>query len=255
MDAPRPAVPGRDERADRQALADPATWAAATGALIAELGFRLIEAEPTPGDPPDARGAADLLVGLRASPTLRHFDPERIEHWELAGERGRVATLDRASRIGPERPFAWGRIRVVDRLKVENDFLTFGGRLRAADVDASTRLVQFRSPAPILRWAGHSQGLDPLTDEVGAFFGRLRAAIDVQPEVEARIGETEPLALYAAFAQDAWRRFAATLTERRAEPELAAWARREGHRLERVAPGAVEAGRALRTALGLRPVG
>jgi hypothetical protein len=77
--------------------------------------------------------------------------------------------------------------------------------------------------------------------------------IDFRPGAEALVGAATPEALYAAFVQDAWRRFAATQAERAAEPELAIWARREGHRLERVMPRAVEEGRQLRIALGLRP--
>lgn len=223
-------------------------WVAEAGLLLADLGFSLVN-----GDDPDAAGHANLLVAIRDRPTLRHFDPEQVSWWHFDGQRGRLATLDRTTHAPPEQPFSWGRIRVVDRLRVENDFLTFGGVLRVADPDPRTRLVQFHSPAPILRWAGHSQGVDAMTDEVGAFFGRLMAPIDFQAGAEATVGSAEPLALYAAFVQDAWRRFAATRREIEAEPELAQWARREGHRLERVAPTAVEAGRALRIALGLRP--
>src|SRR3954453_18929160 len=43
--------------------------------LLASLGFLLV-----PGPPTD-RGPAYLLVGVRRQPTLRHFDPQRIELW------------------------------------------------------------------------------------------------------------------------------------------------------------------------------
>lgn len=231
-------------------LDPPDRWAAETATLLADLGFSLVN-----GDVPGAPGHANLLVAIRATPTLRHFDPETASFWRFDGERGRLATVDRTGHPPAEQPFSWGRIRIVDRLRVENDFLAFGGVLRMADPEPTTRLLQFHSPAPILRAAGHSQGVDELTDEVGAFFGRLMAPIDFQPGAEALVGAAEPLTLYAAFAQDAWRRFAATRQGAEAEPELAQWARSEGHRLEREAPEAVEAGRALRIALGLRPSG
>jgi hypothetical protein len=227
---------------------DPAGWAAAAVGLLAELGFTLVN-----GDDPAAPGGANLLVALRATPTRRHFDPETISSWRFAAGRGQLMTIERATSVPAEQPFSWGRIRIVDRLAVENDFLAFGGLVRVADPAPDLRVVAFHAPAPILRWAGHSQGLDWLTDEVGAFFARLMVPIDFRPGAEALVGAATPEALYAAFVQDAWRRFAATQAERAAEPELAIWARREGHRLERVMPRAVEEGRQLRIALGLRP--
>ena len=57
----------------------------------------------------------------------------------------------------------------------------------------------FTSRAPIVRWAGHSQGMDPIADEVGAFFARLMVPVDYQPEAEARVAEAGPEALYAVF--------------------------------------------------------
>jgi hypothetical protein len=229
-------------------LADPARWVSAAAVLMAELGFSLVN-----GDDPSAPGGANLLVALRAAPTLRHFDAETVSWWHFDGEHGRLATLDRTGSPPAPQAFSWGRIRIVDRLGVENDWLAFGGTVRVADIDPATRLVQFHAPAPIYRWAGHSQGVDWLTDEVGAFFGRLMVPIDFGEGAERLVGEADPRALYAAFTQDAWRRFAATTRLTEAEPELAAWARREGHRLEAVDPEAVAAGRRLRTALGLRP--
>jgi hypothetical protein len=203
-------------------LADPAGWAAASGALLADLGFSLVN-----GDDPSAPGRANLLVALRSVPTRRHFDPEMVSCWRFEHERSHLVTIDRSSAIDGERRFSWGRIRTVDRLHVENVFLAFGGIVRVADLAADLRVVQFHAPAPILRWAGHSQGVDALTDEVGAFFARLMIPIDFRPGAEVLVGQADPDVLYAAFVQDAWRRFAATQNERDAEPELAIWARRE----------------------------
>ncbi len=230
------------------ALADGRGWSSEAKQLLAELGFTVIN-----GDDPSAPGGANLLVALRGRPTEHHFDPEEVSYWRFDGEAGRIASLDRGTPAPPEQEFSWGRIRIVDRLHVENDFIGFGGTLRVADIDQETRLVQFHAPAPIFRWAGHSQGLDWLTDEVGAFFARLMVPIDYEGGAEERVGKVGPAALYAAFVQDAWRRFAATRTEEEAEPELARWARREGHRLEAADPEAVKAGRELRIKLGLRP--
>lgn len=231
-------------------LADPVRWISAAAALMADLGFSLVN-----GDDPAAPGGANLLIALRASPTLRHFDPEQVEWWRFDGTHGRSAVLDRSGDPPPAQPFSWGRIRIIDRLGVENDWIGFGGTLRVTDIDDATRLVQFHAPAPIYRWAGHSQGLDWLTDEAGAFFGRLMVPIDFREGAEQLVGEADPRAIYAAFVQDAWHRFAETARLVAAEPDLAAWARREGHRLEEADPEMVAKGRRLRIALGLRDAG
>ena len=46
--------------------------------------------------------------------------------------------------------FAWGRIRLVDRFGISNEYLTFGGHLDAASIDGVV-IAAFSSPAPLLR--------------------------------------------------------------------------------------------------------
>lgn len=221
-------------------------WATAAAELLANLGFTLIN-----GDRPAAPGGANLLVALRERPTLRHFDPEVVVHWALVEGRGRVVEIDRTTPPRPEGRFLWGRIRIVDRLGEMNQWIAFGGVVRVADVDPSTRLVAFNSPAPILRWAGHSQGLDRLTAAVGAFFGRLMVPIDFEPGVEERIGRTDPLVLYVAFLQDALERRVPEAAEQIGDPESATWIRFEARRCYTAAPGAWAAAEQLRREIGL----
>lgn len=221
-------------------------WAAAAAELLANLGFTLIN-----GDRPAAPGGANLLVALRDRPTLRHFDPEVVFHWALVEGRGRVVQIDRAAPATPEAQFLWGRIRIVDRLGEMNQWIAFGGVVRVADVNRSTRVVGFNSPAPILRWAGHSQGLDRLTAAVGAFFGRLMVPIDFEPGAEERIGRTDPLVLYGAFLQDALERRVPEAAEQTGDAESAAWIRLEAKRLYVAARSAWEAAAALRREVGL----
>ncbi|HWP62375.1 MAG TPA: hypothetical protein VNO86_02770 [Candidatus Binatia bacterium] len=221
-------------------------WAAAAAELLANLGFTLINS-----DRPAAPGGANLLVALRDRPTLRHFDPEVVFHWALVEGRGRVVQIDRTTPLRPEGRFAWGRIRIVDRLGEMNQWIGFGGLVRVADVDASTRLVGFNSPAPIFRWAGHSQGLDRLTAAVGAFFGRLMVPIDFEPGAEERIGRTDPLVLYAAFLQDALERRVPEVTEQFGDAESATWIRLEAKRLYSAVPAVWTAAAELRRDLGL----
>lgn len=226
---------------------DPAgNWVAATAGALHTLGFTLLNS-----DRPAAPGGSQLLVALRDRPTLRHFDPELIKCWVAMADRGRPVEIDRHSATG-DRPVLWGHVHVVDRLGVENRFLTFGGRVRVADVTPEFRIVQHVSPGPVVRWGGHSQGWDPLAGEIGAFFGRLIVPVDYAPGGEARLAGEPPEHLYAAFLRDvqarrresAHRRATFGQDEDRSDP-LAPWLRleiarvRDGHPAWWAAAGAL----------------
>jgi hypothetical protein len=216
-------------------------------AFVADLGFVLVH-----GDRPDRPAGANLIVALRARPTEHHFDPEHVAYWASAGAHGVKRDLDRATTDADTR-FSWGTIVVSDRLAVTNTFLTFGGTLRVGEVAQDVRLAVFGSPAPIMRLGGHSQGTDVRAHEVGAFFGRLRAPLTVQPGAEARLCGTTPLALYAALIADIHGRVEASPTLRDARPGLVAWSNEQLHRLEATAPEELAAGRALLGELQIHP--
>ena len=235
-----------EEARDIAALADPDAWASATGRLLAELGFSLINS-----DRPGAPGGSNLLVALRDRPTLRHFDPEAISLWVARKGRGRVAGFSREDDVPAQIDASWGSVRVIDRLSVENRFLTFGGPIRAAALDRSTTVVALRSPGPIVRWGGHSQGADPLAGEIGAFFGRLMVPVDFEPGAEQELASTAPAALYAAFVQQARTRLAASAAFRRTEPRLERWLTGEATRLASADPAAWSAAPSLLADLGL----
>lgn len=219
------------DRTDRlvRDLDDPGRWVEAADALTAELGFRLIEPDPTGHRGPAAEG--HLLVALRDRPTLRHFDPEEISFYAPGGTGGALATVRRLPAGAVQRrPVLWGHVHVVDRVPVENRFLTFGGELSLAGVDDRLTLAHVRSPAPIVRWGGHSQGTDALTLAMGAFFGRLIVPVDFQPGGAARIDAAPPQVLFAAFLCDAVARAASMSRMLGDPPDLdrwlaAAWAR------------------------------
>ena len=175
---------------------------------MADLGFL---AGP---DLPDRPGSAYLLVALRDHPTLRHYDPERVEFWVTEKGRGVRRSLTRTTPTPLDLDVSWGMIRLVDRLSVTNEYLTFGGHLSVAPVDDATIAV-FRSPAPMLRRGGHSQIWDEGSDEVAAFFGRIVAAVDMYPDLEPRLARADPLVRYAVFLHDVATRY-------RASPELQA---------------------------------
>jgi len=220
---------------------DPAT----AGHLLAEWGFL---ANP---DLPDQPGPGYLLVALRASPTLRHYDPELVEYWANRGGRGIRATLARSTTMPLDTTFSWGQIRVVDRLGISNEWLTFGGELAAAAVDETKVAAAFVSPAPMLRRGGHSQGWDRGADNLGAFFGRLMVAVDYAPGFEALAAAASPLARYAAFVADLDTRFAASPGLRTTEPGLWHLIDHEAARLRRDHATDLAAGQALLQASGL----
>ncbi|HEV8403192.1 MAG TPA: hypothetical protein VGQ31_09170 [Candidatus Limnocylindrales bacterium] len=158
-------------------------------------------------DLPDGPGPAFLLVALRPSPTLRHYDPEAIDYWVAKGGRGQRRTLTHTTRMPLSEDYSWGPIRLVDRLGVSNEYLTFGGRLDAASID-DVVVVAFSSPAPLLRRGGHSQGWDAGADAIGGFFARMMVAIDFEPGFEASFAEAGPMTRYAAFVRDSLQRLA-----------------------------------------------
>jgi hypothetical protein len=221
-------------------------WMAEAAADLTHLGFELLDGLE-PGTVPGPR----LLVALRDQPTLEHFDPEEATFWELHDGRGRLATLNRESAFPHDQPFSWGRIQVVDRVPVTNQFLSFGGALVAAAANDHEAFAAFVSPAPIVRWAGHSQGVDPMVDEIGAFFARLMVPIDFQPEAETRIGQANPETLYATFLHDATHRFRPGGHLRDEYPDVAARLTHDARRLEQANPAAWQAGADLLASLQL----
>jgi hypothetical protein len=228
------------------ALADSGRWVDQADKLLANLGFDLIE--------PDRSNGAEtshLLAALRPVPTLKHFDPEEIAYWVTEANRGRAGKLNRDSRYPIDSTYAWGRITLTDRLGVNNQFLSFGGALRAEVSAGAAVLIDFSSPAPILRWSGHSQGLDPLTAEVGAFFARMKVPIDFVPGTEALVAAATPSALYCAFVQYARERRKRARSVSDASRSLADWSSSESVRMEAVASDHWKAAQELSRHLGL----
>jgi hypothetical protein len=237
----------RDEMTMKQGLSilDGDHWVDLAARELASLGFELEEPNRASG-----KSAYHLLVAIRPAPTLKHFDPEEIACWVTEADRGRAARIDRDSRLPIDTPFAWGRIGITDRLGLSNQFLSFGGRLRAAATPDATILVCFGSPAPILRWSGHSQGIDPLTEQVGAFFARVKVPIDFIPGAEAQVSNASPLTLYCAFIQSVRERLARARGFRDANRGLAEWSSRESQRMQADEPDAWQAASELMSQLG-----
>ena len=141
-------------------------------------------------------------------------------------------------------------IRLVDRLGVSNEYLTFGGHLDAALID-DVVVVAFASPAPLLRRGGHSQGWDDGADAIGGFFARMMVAVDYKPGFERSFAAADPLTRYAAFVRDADRRRLGRRTPTSVDDPLGRLVRHEATRLRTAAPGAWDAAGALLDAAAL----
>ncbi len=92
-------------------------------------------------------------------------------------------------------------VRILDRLHVTNEWLSFGGHLSAQLVGDATVAV-LRSSAPLLLRGGHSQGWDIGAPSVGGFFARVRAAAGADRRFEALEAAADPLARYGCFVGD-----------------------------------------------------
>jgi hypothetical protein len=211
---------------------------------LRDLGFLDIQ-----GDRPWAPGGARLIVALRDRPQLTHFDPEWVGYWHPAEGRGRLARLDRETPLPIDVPFSWGPLRIYDRLGVSNAFLAFGGRLVAEQVDETTSIAVFSSPAPIARWTGHSQAPDPLAERIGAFFGRLMVPVDFVPGFEAGIVAARPLVIYAAMIADWHDELAFSRALRENDPRAGAFVEPEVRRIQEADPEAWREGTALHAAI------
>jgi len=210
--------------------------------LLADLGFL------ANSDLPDRPGPAYLLVTIRPTPTLHHYDPERVEYWVTAGGRGQRRELTVGTALPVDETFAWGLIRIVDRLGVSNEYLSFGGRVSAARIGDDVVIV-FSSPAPILRRGGHSQGWDRCAECLGAYFGRAILAVDYAPGFEAAFGRCSPVARYAAFVADTAERYRESPLLRNEHLDLWATVQGEERRLRAQHPDAWSNAMELRRAI------
>jgi hypothetical protein len=208
---------------------------------LADLGFL---AGP---DLPDRPGPGYLLVALRPQPTLRHFDPESVEFWVTVNGRGVRRSLTRASPVPIDTAFSWGLIRVVDRLHVTNEFLTFGGHLSAAGLDDAVVAV-FRSSVPMLCRGGHSQLWDDGADQLAAFFARLTASLWV-PGLETEFAAVDEHARYSAFLADIGDRYRSSPALQASNAAIWATLRNEEAQMRAADPAAWQEGERLLEAM------
>jgi hypothetical protein len=197
--------------------------------LLDELGFLHV-----PG-PPLSASRAYLFIALRRKPTLRHFDPERIDYWSASGPVGSRATIAVREPLPAVGEYEWGQISIVDRLNVANDYVSFGGQLSVERTNGLMVAV-FSSDAPILARGGRSQGWDPLAEEAAGHIARLRAAVGRSRALEASALDCPPVALYSAFVIDELAREGAAARVVDWHPQSRALLRREARRLSTERP-------------------
>ena len=170
--------------------------------LVDDLGFLLV------GGRPFAPAPAYLFVALRRQPSLRHFDPERIDLWHTVDAHGHPLSIEWSTREAAVSDYSWGMIEVIDRVNARNEFATFGGSLLVARV-ADVKVAVLSSEAPIVACGGHSQDWSFGAREMAGFVARLRAAADPRGTLEADLARLTPVARYAAFVADSLARIRA----------------------------------------------
>jgi hypothetical protein len=211
--------------------------------LLAELGFLHVPGLPVASPP------AYLFVALRPKPTLRHYDPERIDYWCTVEGRGLRLSLDRTADQLGDSEFAWGKIDVLDRKGIANYYVSFGGLLCTRRI-GDMLLAEFSSPAPIAACGGHSQEWQPLASEMAAFVARLRAAAGENAAFEQQLATQTPAELYSGFVCDELARHVNLRGELVGEGRSMDLLRRERQRLVHESATEWAAGQALAAQLG-----
>jgi hypothetical protein len=228
-------------------VADAAISLDEAAGLMARFGF--VALRTPPGDPmPDAC----LMAAIRGQPTGRHFDPEIASYWVHDDRVAHLELIDEHSDPGGITRFSWGPIRLTDRFGVRNSFVAFGGSVHAERIDPDVLLLIFRSRAPILRLAGHSQRRDRAADEVLSFFARLIPRLWSAP-AERMVAACTPEVLYAAFLRHTVLRMATSVHLREAISDEALAIGGELAILAARRPADVAAGQRFLDALGLTP--
>jgi hypothetical protein len=164
------------------------------GSMMADVGFLLV-----PGRPAD-EGAAYLLIALRRTPTGRHFDPERVDLWTVEDGQAAPTSVTWLSPPPLSRRHLWGSIRMSDRVRAANLFVSFGGDLTVTH-SHDVRVVRFKSDAPIVLLSEHAGPADTLGSSIAAFFATLRAAAGESIEIRDRALSMAPLGIYAAYLE------------------------------------------------------
>ena len=148
-----------------------------------------------------------LWVWMRAQPTERHYDPERVEcNVVTPGDTIGTITLHHPWPRATHYRFCLGGINLNDRKHRLVHFYAFGGELTIEAADARATLCRFTSPAPILALDEQNALTSVFVAEVQAEIAEARAMWDVehhQGDFSTRLSQADPLALYRVFLRAA----------------------------------------------------
>ncbi len=187
---------------------------------------------------PRCPGHQGLLVAIRRTPTLAHFDPEALR-LPVVDTQGlvTVTTFHLEPTLRLPISVAVGRILVSDRVNKRLGFFSFGGTLEGVAVPHMTLYV-VRSPAPLLALSPGFRPTvaDQLAAEAEALIARNRVRWGVNDMLfRQRLAQTAPMELYVGVIHSLLTQYARTPALRHSFPALYAtlqaekeWLMREG---------------------------
>jgi hypothetical protein len=152
---------------------------------------------------PISPGSPRLDVVIQETPSLHHFDPEKLVL--------NIITADESvSKVTLRHPFyalrneirvASGQLVMIDRIGKRVEAFSFGGKLLVESHETFT-IFSLESPAPILYLDEMTTLQMRLVDEVKIIFAERRAAWLHDPsKFEKKLAQVEPLMLYASCLQ------------------------------------------------------
>lgn len=165
--------------------------------------------------PPSHRaspGAAGLVVTIRAKPTGKHFDPERIMLHTLGVQnKPERLTLERKPPQTMNSRVCMGDVTLVDRLNKSVEFFTFGGCMEFAQQPDET-IYTLRSPAPILQLFPDMENIqDQFVSEVELELSALHARCGAHDgEFERHLAGLDAESLYGALLRELWRKYSSS---------------------------------------------
>jgi hypothetical protein len=156
--------------------------------------------------PPETRhypGHPRLDVVIPATPTYRHFDPQKVQ-FQIASLAGGIAklTIHHPWTFGNSYRVCAGRIFVTDRVPKVVEAFSFGGELKILS-DAEHTVCALTSTAPIFALIELDDLPMWMTAEVEGLLARQKAHWNPQlpHDFETHLATLDPLLLYASCLQ------------------------------------------------------
>ena len=156
-----------------------------------------------------APGYPRVDIKISASPTGRHFDPERID-LQIITPEGEIDSLrvTHPWNLHGEYPLVAGRVTLMDRFSQKVTLFTFGGKLQI-ESNASETICILTSSAPILEVGSANTIHSMLVEEIQIFLARRRAECSSDPsEYEKYLRTIEPMDLYTTCLEAIREKFA-----------------------------------------------